>query len=69
MDGETEVDYITIYVAGDINGGLDLGATDVTKIELIVAFAAGHPETFTSDANDDGNVNALDITKTEILVS
>ena len=67
-DNETKASYITIYVAGDINGDLALGATDVTKIELVVAFAPGHPETFTSDANDDGNVNAIDITKTELLV-
>jgi len=67
-DDETKASYITIYVVGDINGDLALGATDVTKIELVVAFAPGHSETFTSDANDDGNVDALDITKTELLV-
>ena len=59
--------YITIYVAGDINGDLALDATDITAIELIVALV--NPQTFTSDASDDGNINAMDITKTELLVS
>jgi len=65
-DDETKTDYITIYVAGDVNGDLSISATDITAIELIVAGI--NPETLTSDVNDDGSINALDITATELAV-
>ncbi len=66
-DTQTLTSYITIYAAGDINGDLLLNATDITAIEMITALI--NPVTFTSDANDDGSVNILDITKTEIAVT
>ncbi len=66
-DTQTLTSYITIYAAGDINGDLSLNASDITEIEKITALV--NPVTFTSDANDDGSVNILDITKTEIAVT
>ena len=73
-DTQALTTYISIYVAGDINGPLGVGgqafvleAGDITEIELIIALV--NTQTFASDANDDGNVNALDITKTELLVT
>ncbi len=66
-DDETKVDYITINVAGDINGDFAILADDITEIELIIALV--NPETLTSDVNDDGTVNALDITATERLAT
>ncbi len=66
-DTVSTVDYVTIYVVGDINGDLALLADDITEIELIVA--AVNSVTFTSDVNDDGSVNALDITKAEIAAA
>ncbi len=66
-DDETKTDYITIYVAGDVNGDLSISATDITAIERIVA--GEDPETFTSDVNDDGNINVLDITATELAIA
>ena len=66
-DTQTLTDYITIYAAGDINGDLALDAVDITAIEMIAALI--NPVTFTSDVNDDGSVNILDITSTEIAVT
>ena len=66
-DTQTLTSYITIYAAGDINGDMALNAVDITAIEMIAALI--NPETFTSDANDDGSVNILDITSTEIAVT
>ncbi len=66
-DTQTLTSYITIYAAGDINGDLALNAVDITAIEMITALI--NPSTFTSDANDDGNINILDITSTEIAVT
>ena len=66
-DTVSTVDYVTIYVAGDVNGDIALLADDITEMELILALI--NPSTFTSDVNDDGTVNALDITKAEIIAA
>ncbi len=61
------VDYVTIYVVGDVNGDLALLADDITAIELILALSSA--QTFTSDVNDDGSISALDITKAELAAA
>ncbi len=69
--GYTKADDLNIssFIPGDVNGDRVLNATDIIEIELIVAGAAGHPETPGADANEDEVVNAIDITKTELLVA
>ena len=63
-----EIKLFGIAVPGDTNWDGQLDATDITYIEHVVVMDAGYPETAGCDANEDGNVNALDITKTELLV-
>ncbi|MDD5510476.1 MAG: cohesin domain-containing protein [Dehalococcoidales bacterium] len=67
-DDETKADYIAIYVAGDVNGDFELGAADLTMIARVIVLMEGDTYDFTSDTNDDGAINALDITATALLV-
>lgn len=51
---------------GDANGDGKVNATDVTKVERIIA----GPDTPTpwADANQDGTINAQDITRVERVI-
>lgn len=64
---KTETDYVTIWRAGNVDVDGVLAASDLTKMARVVARLDS--TTFTSDVNDDGAINALDITQTAIYIS
>jgi hypothetical protein len=63
-----ETKLFGIAVPGDTNWDGQLNATDITYIEHVVAMDSGYETTGGCDANEDSSVNALDITKTKLLV-